>query len=161
MATRRELKPFASFDAVVADADALHSGGYERAGMWTLAQACGHLASWLDYQRHGFPPLPFWLKPIFFALRNTMATGMLRKAITTGTMAAGSSTAPQSIPAPTVDDASELGRLKSAYRAWDAYTGPLVPSPLFGEHTRDDWRKLHLVHAAHHLSFLIPNPTRS
>lgn len=161
MATRRELKPFASFDAAVAEVDMLHSGGYNRAGNWSLGQVCGHLANWLDYQQRGFPPLPLFLKPVFFIVRNTMANKMMRDVIARGTMPAGSSTAPQSIPPATVDDATELNRLKTAYRDWENYTGPLVPSPLFGVQTKDDWRKLHLVHAAHHLSFLIPNQTRS
>jgi hypothetical protein len=30
------------------------------------------------------------------------------------------------------------------------------PSPLFGRLSADQWRRLHRIHAAHHLGFLIP-----
>jgi hypothetical protein len=30
------------------------------------------------------------------------------------------------------------------------------PSPLFGRLSTDQWRRLHRVHAAHHLGFLTP-----
>ena len=97
--TRRDLKPFDSFGAAVADAERLSARGYDRAGNWSLGQCCGHLANWLNYQLDGYPPLPLWLKPVFFGLRNTVAGGMLRKVIRTGAMPAGSGTAPTSIPA--------------------------------------------------------------
>ena len=32
------------------------------------------------------------------------------------------------------------------------------PSPFFGRLTPDQWRQLHLIHTAHHLSFLVPTP---
>ena len=41
-------------------------------------------------------------------------------------------------------------------RRWQGHTGPLHPSPLFGGNNKDNWLKGHLIHCAHHLSFLIP-----
>ena len=154
--TRRQLKPFASFDHAVAEAEGLLAGGYDRAGNWSLGQSCGHLANWLYYQLDGFPPLPLWLRPVFFALRHTVATGMLRKVIRAGVMPAGSSTAPPSVPPADLTDAAGVTGYKLAAERWAAHAGPFVPSPLFGDQPRDDWQKLHMVHAAHHLSFLVP-----
>ena len=154
--TRRELKPFASFGDAVADAERLLAGGYDRAGNWSLGQCCGHLSNWLTYQLDGFPPLPLWLRPIFWAARTTVATGMLRKVNRAGVMPVGSATAPTSVPPPDAGDAAGVADYKRAIDRWTAHTGPFVPSPLFGHQSRDDWHRLHLVHAAHHLSFLVP-----
>ena len=37
-----------------------------------------------------------------------------------------------------------------------AYRTDLGPSPLFGKMSRDELTRLHLIHCAHHLSFLTP-----
>ena len=39
-------------------------------------------------------------------------------------------------------------------RQFRDHRGPLRPNPLFGELSREQWTQLHLIHAAHHLSFL-------
>jgi Protein of unknown function (DUF1569) len=153
--TRRTLD-FRDFPAVIADAEMLLAKGYDKVGNWSLGQCTGHLANWLEYQMTGFPPLPLLLKPVFFVVRNTLANKIMRDVVAKRSMSAGSSTAPTSIPPEDVSDAAEVNRLKANYDRWDAYTGKFVSSPLFGEQTRDDWRQLHLVHAAHHLSFLLP-----
>ena len=155
MATRRELR-FDNLDAAIADAEAMLSRGYDRAGKWSLGQATGHLANWLTYQLDGFPPLPFFLKPIFWVVRNTSATKMLDKVISEQKMQEAAPTAPTSIPGTGVDDRTEVEGYKTAVSRWVNHSGPYIPSPLFGEQTKERLMALHLVHAAHHLSFLVP-----
>jgi hypothetical protein len=155
MPTRRELR-FNTLDAAIADAELLLSHGYERAGNWSLGQATGHLANWLTYQLDGFPPLPLFLKPIFWVIRKTSATKMLDKVIADQSMPTNAQTAPTSIPAANVDDRTEVDRYKSAVARWVNHTGPYIPSPLFGDQSKERFLALHLVHAAHHLSFLVP-----
>ncbi|MGL6075720.1 MAG: DUF1569 domain-containing protein [Fimbriiglobus sp.] len=152
---RPELR-FETLDEVVHDVEALLASGYEKTGNWSLGQCAGHLANWVEYQMDGFPKLPLFLKPIFFVVRKLFASKMLQKVITEGKMKAGYSTAPPSVPSESVDDRAEVERLRQAYRRWENYTKPFLPSPLFGEQKREDWRKLHLVHAAHHLGYLKP-----
>ncbi len=154
--TRRELKPFASFADAVADAERLLAGGYGRAGNWSLGQCCGHLARWLDYQIDGFPKAPLLRRPVAFLLRYTLAPRLLDKAIRSGRMSAGGGTIPQSVPPADADDAQGVADYKRAAERWQAHTGPLLPSPLFGDRPREDWLKVHQLHAAHHLSFLVP-----
>jgi hypothetical protein len=153
---RREIR-FATLHDAVADAEQLLASGYVRAGTWSPGQCCGHLSNWLNYQIDGFPKLPLLLKPVFWTVKNTMATSILNKVIAKGTMPAGSSTAPESVPAADVNDAAMVQAYKLAVDRWLAHTGELYPSPLFGRQPREKWETLHRVHAAHHLSFLIPN----
>lgn len=156
MAVRRTLK-FESLADAVRDAEHLLANGYDRAGNWDLAQCCGHLANWAIYPMDGYPPLPLLLKPVFWIVRNTMAGKIRRDLIgADGVMKPGLQTAPQSVPAPGGDAAEAVEKLKVAYARWLAHDGPLHPSPLLGLLPRDDITRGHLVHASHHLSFLIP-----
>jgi hypothetical protein len=36
------------------------------------------------------------------------------------------------------------------------HQGGYQPSPLFGAPSREEWSGLRLIHAAHHVSFLVP-----
>ena len=156
MTVRRQLPPFATFADAVADAERLLARGYDRAGNWSLAQCCGHLANWLNYQIDGFPKLPLLVRPVMFVVRNMVAPRLLDKAIATGKMPEGGATAPASIPPADAADAPAVADYERAAGRWQAHTGPLLPSPLFGHRPRPDWEKVHLLHAAHHLSFLVP-----
>ena len=99
---------------------------------------------------------PLFLKPIFWALKNTIAQGMLDKVIRKNEMPAGGSTAPQSIPAPGGDSGKAVEAYKTAVARWLSWTGTMHPSPLFGDQSKEKLTELHRVHAAHHLSFLVP-----
>ncbi len=153
--TRRQLR-FASFDEVVRDAERLLATGYDRAGKWDLAQCCGHLSEWFRYQLDGYPPTPLLLRPVTWMMRNTFAPAVARKAFERGETKAGMPTIPQSVPAAGGDEAAAVAGLKATIERWAAHAGPLHPSPLFGEMSKDEWVKGHLLHAAHHLSFLVP-----
>jgi hypothetical protein len=121
-----------------------------------LAQACGHLAEWFRYQIDGFPKAPLVMRPLIWAVRNTFGPAAGRRAFAAGNMRAGIPTIPQSVPSPGGDDAVAVATLRAAVNRWREYTGPLHPSPMFGTMTKDEWVRGHLIHAAHHLSFLIP-----
>jgi hypothetical protein len=100
--------------------------------------------------------MPLFLKPIFWFVRKTSATKMLDKVISEQKMQEAAPTAPTSIPSADADDRAEVERYKTAASLWMNHTGPYIPSPLFGEQTKERCLTLHLVHAAHHLSFLVP-----
>jgi hypothetical protein len=93
---------------------------------------------------------------VFWAVRNTVGRRMLRTFLAEG-MKAGVRTLPQSVPAPGGDDAAAVERYKQAAARYFAHDGPLLPSPLFGRLTREEGLEVQTRHAAHHLSFLIPN----
>jgi hypothetical protein len=140
----------------VRDAEHLLAVGYDKTGNWDLAQVCGHLAEWVRYPIDGFPRAPLLVRPVFWLIRNTIGRRMGRAMLAGGKMRPGIPTAPQSVPAPGGDDAAGVGRLREAIARWRVHTGPLYASPLFGGLSREAWEKGHLIHCAHHLSFLVP-----
>jgi hypothetical protein len=153
---RRTLK-FTDLDAAVADAELLVSKGYDKAGNWDLSQVCGHLTNWLSYPLDGYPPLPIWLKPIFWVMRTTMKNKIPKMMFSDdGMMKPGMSTAPTSIPAPGGDDRTAVAKFKAAVERWQKSDGPVHASPLLGLLTKECAEEGHRIHAAHHLSFLIP-----
>jgi hypothetical protein len=154
MPTRRQLR-FDSLDAAVRDAEHLLAVGYEPAGKWDLAQVCGHLTEWMRFPMDGFPRPPLPIRMLFAVLRPLIGRKELLRAIEKNEMRS-SGTAPETVPAPGGDPAAAVARLRETVERMTAYGGELRPSPFFGPLTRDEWFGLNRVHAAHHLSFLVP-----
>ncbi len=147
----RRTLDFRSFDEVWADVQALHQSGYQRAGNWSLGQICDHLAIFIRGSLDGFDRMMPWL------LRATVGRYFLKKILRERRMKAGLRVPQKSLPGNVVEDApavKSFGELLDRYRT---YSGPMHPSPIFGDLTRETWTDLHLVHASHHLSFLQPN----
>lgn len=155
MTARRDLR-FDTLDAAVRDAEHLLAAGYVKVGNWSLAQCCGHLTNWLTYQMDGFPPTPLVLRPVVWLMRNTMAGPMRRKMTAGDQMPAGMTTIPASVPPADADDAAAVADFRAAVVRWLAFAGELKPSPLLGSMAKDEWLRVHKIHAAHHLSFLVP-----
>jgi hypothetical protein len=61
------------------------------------------------------------------------------------------------IPPPQTDEQAAVKHLTDAIAAYESYDGELAPHPFFGKISRDTWREIHLIHMAHHLSFLSSN----
>lgn len=154
-ATRRALK-FDTLDDVVRDAEGLLASGYDKAGYWDLAQMAGHLAAWLSYGMDGFPKAPWVVRVILAVMRKTVGKRTLRNLLASGTMPTGGPTVPESVPDEGGDPAAAVAKLRETVERAKAHGGPIHPSPLFGGLTKDEWVRLNLVHAAHHLSFLVP-----
>jgi Protein of unknown function (DUF1569) len=152
---RRQLR-FNDLDEVVRDAEGLLSKGYEKAGNWDLAQVCGHLAEWLRFPVEGFPRMPAPIRAIFWVARKTVGRKKLLTYITTGSFPAGKPTMPETVPPPGGDPRQAVEKLRKSVERLKAYTGTIVPSPLFGAMTKDEAVRMQLVHCAHHLSFLVP-----
>lgn len=151
---RRKLT-FATLNDAVADAENLLAVGYEKAGDWDLAQACGHLSEWLRFPIDGFPKVPLLLRPVFALTRLLVGRSMKRNVLAKG-FPAGGRTMPQTVFASGGNDATAVAKLKETVERFEAHAGPVHPSPLFGSMTKDEARALQLRHLAHHLSFLVP-----
>jgi hypothetical protein len=130
--------------------------GYEKAGNWDLAQVVGHLAEWMRFPVEGFPKAPAPIRAIFWVLRKTVGRKKLLTYITTGSFPAGKPTMPETVPPPGGDPGQAVAKLRLSVDRLKAYTGTIVPSPLFGAMTKDEAVRMQLVHCAHHLSFLVP-----
>ncbi|MBT8486176.1 MAG: DUF1569 domain-containing protein [Phycisphaerales bacterium] len=156
---RRELR-FDTLEEAVRDAENLLASGYDRVGEWDLAQCCDHLAAVMQYPIDGFPAFRFPVNAACWLLRHTVAPGQIRKVLARGVWRAGSPTDKRTIPAAGGDDAAAVTRLDAAVGRLLTHEGPLHASPLFGMLDRDTLVKLHRIHTAHHLSFLLPREKR-
>jgi hypothetical protein len=152
---RRELK-FDTLDEVVRDAENLLARGYDRAGNWDLAQCCSHLAKWMRFPIDGFPKPPLPIRALLWVLRHTVGRAKFREFVETGRMPAGKPTLRETVAPPGGDPAAAVAKLREAVARFQAHAGPVYPSPLFGAMTKDEATRVQLVHAAHHLSFLVP-----
>jgi hypothetical protein len=153
--SKREVV-YRSFDEIFSDIDRLHSQGYKKLRNWDLGQTLFHLTEWVRYPMDGFPRLPLPLKPIFWFVRTFFAKKLLAKVFRDGGFKEGSATAPVSVATGPVDETEAIARYKETVARWKSWTKEPLPSPLFGRFKRDDLDRLHLIHTAHHLSFLIP-----
>ncbi|PQO42993.1 DUF1569 domain-containing protein [Blastopirellula marina] len=155
-AKRRELA-FQSFDEVLADCKRLADVGYHHAGNWNLGQICQHLAAYMNQSMDGFvDPPPFWMpyaKPVVRAL-------YLPK-ILKGAHFKIKAKAPEStLPSTNADDEVRMHELEQAIARITAEDAQFVDSPAVGNLSAEEWRKVHLWHCQHHLSFLVPAAKR-
>lgn len=144
---RRSLD-FHSFDKVIADLDRLQTG-YEKGGNWSLGQVCNHLGIFVRGSLDGFTtPRPPWLLRLIGPL-------LVRRMLKKRAMPVGIKVPAHFQPKDGTEDAREVQDLKDLLQRFDQHRGPVHPSPL-AKMSYDTWRDLHLIHCAHHLSFLHP-----
>jgi len=135
---------------VVAELERLRRGGYTPRGKWDLFQMCDHLAYFVEGSLDGHQFTTPWLfKALFGRL-------VLRRILKTGKMKSGVPTPQKPTPQAGGDEAAAVARLTSALDRLFSHEGELHASPFFGYLTPDEWRRLHLIHCAHHLSMLEP-----
>jgi hypothetical protein len=152
---RRELD-WTDFADVTADVSRLQRDGYTALGKWDLSQICEHLSDWMTYPLDGFPTqsgLAAWIIPV---VRFGLGKRMLRGILNSGTMSAGGPTLPESIHARPPRSQPSVERLEHSIDRLVRSNRPYHPSPLFGDMTRDELLRLHMIHCRHHLSFLVP-----
>jgi hypothetical protein len=151
---RRELS-FASLDDIVADVDRLcaaeAAGKLKRLGNWSLGQACGHIAEWMNYPYDGYPKdiNPPWIVK--------WIVGFKRKAILSGKMSPGVKIPGIQGGTKGIDPLSTVegtGRLRRAIERMKN-TAPTMPNPLFGPLTHQEWQSMNRGHAQLHLSFFV------
>lgn len=144
--TRRTLR-FDSFEDLLAEVDRLQSAGYARLGNWSLGQICEHLQLTMDIALHG--------KPFAWALRATLGRVILKK-LTRRQMPAGIKALKRTQPADGLNDADGVARLKARIAEAQADPRPVILHPFFGKVDKATWTLTQLVHAEHHLGFLLP-----
>ncbi len=146
---RRQLK-FQSLDEVLADAERCANEDYEPLGNWSAGQIFAHIARAMHGSIDGMTFQVPW--PIRILLK------LFRKRYINGPMSPGvtlPSTAKSLIAEPTVTAEQGLADLREAI-ARLKQSATRAPSPAFGPMSREDSDRLHMTHAAMHLSFLTP-----
>jgi len=152
---RRDLS-FQTLAQINAEVDRLREGGYDRAGTWGLGQIAEHLAKPIEYTMAGSYDVKLpWIMTNWLSKHTIIRLSkwdlFRRRKIPRGLPA------PKAFVArPLADEAEAVGRLKKAVDDLTAYDGPWPPHPAFGPLTPEQWRDFHMIHAAHHLSFLVP-----
>jgi hypothetical protein len=150
MATRRALH-FDDFGAALADAERVAAGGCRGRGAWDAAQVCSHLADALDGAVSGFAMRTPW--PMRLGLGRLIAACIVVR----GRMPTGVKLPDRFVPPAGGDAVAALARLRASVDAFERHTGDFARHPLFGPLSRKTWRRLQLVHMAHHLSFFDPD----
>ncbi len=146
---RRSLA-FGTYDDVLADIEHLQRAGYRPLGRWSLGQICRHLSYYWRGSLDGFPFRLPWI------VRRLLGRAALKRRLRTRQMPAGGRTIPASVPPADVDEAAAVAEARELLMRLKTTAVPLHPSPLFDRLSADQWRELHLLHATHHLSLLIP-----
>jgi len=147
--SRRALD-FRTIEEVVAELDRLQAGSYQKGGNWDLAQVCNHLAIFVRGSLDGFTtPKPPWYVRLIAPL-------FVRWMLWKRWMPERVKIPPALQPQPNADETKEVQGLMQLLLRFKEHRGPLYPSPFAGDFRYDTWREIHLIHCAHHLSFLHP-----
>lgn len=137
---------FHNFDEMLADIEQLRHG-YQQTGNWTLSMAVDHLAK--AFTGEGMKPMP---APVAAVARSGIHWIAERNKYPQFKMPAPK----QFRPTPGLPLDEPLTRLKHAVKQLQAVPGPTLSPTPFGTVSLEDFRKLQLLHAAHHLSYLRP-----
>lgn len=142
------------FDALAGEAERLGETGYEKVGRWNLAQACEHLAIVMEGSLDGFafPPASwFW--------RRVLGPVLIRVTVWTDWMPEGLPCPdPSFAPGGRMTDTEAVARFRRACQRVRDWPGEFHAHPILGRIKPAHWKRIHLVHARHHLSFLLPAP---
>jgi len=128
------------------------SRGNHTVGDWTLAQVCKHLADSINGSIDGFDLRNHRFKRFFLRRQ------MLKVALTKG-IPRNYTVDPNLTPPPDVALEEAIEELRRAVERYRTYAGRLAAHPLFGRMPREVWDRVHCVHCAHHLSFVLPSQT--
>lgn len=146
---RRTLK-FSSLQDVLADAERMSAGNVRVLGNWSAGQIFQHLATSLNDSIDG--------SDVRFPWYLTIPARLMKKKLINGFMSPGFKLPPAAAevlePAPTSTEAG-LSALRSAIARVQRDPRRAI-NPVFGVITDEEWTRIHLAHAALHLSFLVP-----
>lgn len=151
---RRKLS-FSTYDDVVAELERLERVRYQQLCQWNLGCICRHLPYYFRGSLEGFGFQLPWV------VRKLLGRPLLRRYVKARRFPTGARTIPASVPESDTDERTAVAEAKQLLERLAGQTGELYPSPLVNRLTADEWRTLHVMHAAHHLSFLIPNEPES
>jgi len=140
------------FDTLLADAERLAREGYDRAGKWSLAQALDHVGAGLRVAVAGSTKRMPWVMRM--AARSAALPAMRAWRWIPAGIPAPSWWQPH-VPAD-ADDAAAVARFRTEVDAFRAHVGPYHAHPAFDRLDRAAYEDLMLVHASHHLGFLVP-----
>ena len=147
---RRRVLDFRSWSDLFADVDNLRRTGYDRAGNWDLSQVLDHVGEGIRTAVRGSEHRAAWI------IRKLLGPMILRRILRDRRMKAGIKVPACWLPGPVHDESGAIDQLRADAAAFARMTTTPFPHPFFGPLTKEKWNDLLLVHASHHLSFLVP-----
>ncbi|MFO0945596.1 MAG: DUF1569 domain-containing protein [Planctomycetota bacterium] len=151
---QRRALDFRDFDALLNDIAELQKRGYRRLGQWDLSQILEHVGQGIEACLHGFPHQGSWF------IRRLIGPIILKSILKKRHMDDGIKVPKWWLPGPAHDERQSVERFRKQVEDFKAFRGTPKQHPFFGPLPRETWEQLVLVHAAHHLSFLQPNPRK-
>lgn len=149
----RPLK-FNTLDEALAEAERLaqaeREGRLQRTGNWTLGQALGHLAYWINVAYDGYPPElrpPWFVKLILRTMKGRVLRGELPRGARIPKVPGGT------LGIDVIPTEEGLARFRKAVARLKA-APPSVPNIVFGPLTHDEWTRMHTGHAQLHLGYM-------
>ena len=148
---RRKLD-FHRAEEVIAEIEGLRSSGYTKTKNWNLSQVCEHLNGTMKGGMDGFGFRLPWV------LRATFVKWAFRYALSKRTLLSGAPTFRMLKPKAdrAQDDDDVIDECIATLRRAESFDGSLVDYALLDNLSVNEWRDFMWIHAAHHLSFLVP-----
>ncbi len=149
---QRRTIDFRSANEVIDEIALLRGGAYDRAGNWNLTQICQHLSGTMDGGMDGFGFRVPWI------LRATVVEWGFRFALKRRKLGSGFPTFKILKPSyhESIDDDSIIDACIASCRRASEFDGSLKEYALLDNLSVKDWQDFMWIHAAHHLSFLVP-----
>lgn len=147
---RRRLD-FQDFDSLVHEIKTLQDQGYEQLGNWNLTMVCDHVGTGAKTAMDGFPKQGPWY------IRKIAGPILIKLMLRQRRMKAGLKVPDWWLPQAVPDDPKKVDDFLRTIARFREFDGPMKPHPFLGKLSREQWRQLVLIHAAHHLSFLRPD----
>ncbi len=149
-ARKRRKLDFRTWPEVLADVENLRQAGYDRAGNWELSQILEHIGDGLKTARQGTEHQGPWI------IRKLIGPFILGGILRNRRMKPGIQVPDWWLPGPAHDESAALDAFRAEVAAFERFSERTRPHPFFGALSKDQWNELALIHAAHHLSFLLP-----
>ena len=148
MTSGRRSLAFGSFDDIMPDVERLLQG-HATVGTWSLAQICRHVATVM--RRVVDLPASTPHDPSLWVPEEQK-----RQVLESGLLPEGLQGPAVVMPTDASGEREEAEGLQQAINHYKASSGPVIPHRFFGPLTKAEWDRLQLIHAAHHLSFVVP-----
>ena len=95
-------------------------------------------------------------KKVPWIVRATLGRVFKKKVLAERRMTAGIKVPEEIRPKSELDDRAEAEALRATIAFYRAHPESRALHPFFGPMRGDEWDRLHMIHAAHHLSFAVP-----
>lgn len=150
---RRKLQ-LASIADLRRETEAICTRPVRTVGAWTESQIVQHVARLIQFSYDGFPfRAPWFLRLI----ARRLLPHFLERGFKPGIHLPAR--ARPLLPDETVTLEAAAGQIRAMLERLERGDRITNPSPIFGPLTHEQWVRLHLRHAEHHFSFVIPEET--